>query len=1079
MDGKSQEDMGLDSVTNYLAAIANNTKSLNETFNTGVEKLYKLLSSNLGVIKRSFGKVLKYAKRDSDNLDNISSKISSLYEHISFSGDSGNIDKESGKSTKTKHIKIDINGGKLNPEDANKWLKNLATLFELSESKIKKINNMFNTLNSGFIKINKTVRPAAMGLAMFAGSLLLLNLLSFTAIVKLSFGLAALGAGIGFFLNSIIRSLGNKSAFKTFIILRQLPALFIGLGKGILMLSLGLLIFSQVKGAAVGLAVTVGIIVSLFALFNGRKRRTVSMSIDLRIFRFASAIGILVLALYAVQSIPFSAVFVLIGVVIALGLALRLFNKRKGLAGVASKNKSLMGEFAMGMGILVLALYAVKDISFVALFKLVLFVGILGLAIKSTRGASSLTKFAMGFAIMVLAMYAMQVSIDISTLFRVTIFIAALGVVSKLFNKTGAISLLMMSGAILAIGYALSKFADSGFDMMNMLTFTLTVTLFAGLLALLGSPPMNVLIGIGSVILGLMGVSLYISAKAFEKISQVKVDIINILAFMGSISILAIGLTLLTPFLLLSLPASALLIPMGISLMLAGSGFNSLSTMQFNTENIMDFTKSIGILALGLSVLLVPLVLATPASLLLIPIMLAIMSGALLLRFINTLDFGGDNENSNINTFMSSTKKLVDSINDFGLITLGKTAMKAALLLPLFATLTSGAHAMKAINEIGVDNAKFDNFTVMVDTVVTNITDTISRNEDKLDGAEAGLEVLTKIFNVGGNIAQTVKNMAGLTYNEYKVVNGKMVLHKTHKLGPEDFKAAGENLGFLINALVEPLSILGDTSASKFTLGGITFDNPFKDSAASKGVDFVAKIGNAFLPLSESLKTLTETGLFTDSTKVETFTQGMSSLIKGYSENIVKFADIDTVKAEQAITKIVKFNSLFEESDTENLKNISLSFERIINVFSDEPKWKAIRENLKFMSKEFRDITTSLNSLNLEKALQFEKSLKIIAQANSADVAGLIEKLTELIDVVKVQTGNVADSVDTGGKNTQIAAQKSATQTKEIKTQQQVAQADNSVMEATMSELKEVLSSIDGKLAGTLKVKSANKGTFI
>lgn len=1067
MQGKSQEEMGLDSVANYLAAIATNTKSLNETFNTGVQSLHKLLSSNLGSIKRRFTSILKYAKRDSDNIANISTKIDSIYANA-YSG------------TGEQYIKIDINAGKLNPEDANKWLTNIIKLGEFDKAKTKNIQDVFDTLNGGFVAIRKNALPAALGLFAFSSSLLMLNFLSFTGILKISLGLATLGAGIGFFLNSIIRSLGNKSAFKTFIILKQLPNLFLGLGKGILMLSIGLLLFSQVKGAAVGLAITIGLISVLFAQFKSKRAVARVNTIDMKIFRFAMSIGILVLALYAVKDVPFKAVLMLVGVIVTLGLALRLFNKKSGLAGIkgGKKRKSLMLDFAIGMGILVLALHAVKEVSFTGLFKLVLFVGILGIAIKSTRGATSLMKFALGFGIMVLAMYAMQVSINVETLFMVVGFISALGLATKLFNKQGAINMLMLSAGVLAIGYSLGVFKNSGFSFTDLLLFTGSVIVISGVLFLLGLPGVNVTIALGAGVLALVGVSLYISALAFGKISKVNIEIKNILTFVGSIFIIAIGLALVTPALLLALPSAVMLIPLGVSLFLSASGFNSLAGMEFNTDNIWDFTKSIGILSLGLAGLLIPITLATPASLLLIPIMLTTLGAAVLMRTINTMDFASGTKK--IDKFMDGVGSIVGKINDFGLITLGKTAMKAAMLLPLFMTLSAGAHSMKAINDIDVNTGKFENFTWMVDNVVTNITDTIANNEDKLSAAEDGLDVLTKIFSVGGNIAQTVKNMTGLQYNEYKVVNGKLVLHKTHKLGPEDFKAAGANLGMLINALVQPLTLLGDSSASSFTLGGFTFDNPFKDSAASKGIDFVARIGNAFLPLSESLKTLTETGLLTDDAKVKSFTDNMGKLIQGYATNITKLSTIDMNTASNAMIQIKNFNMLFNDTDTNNLESVSLSFERIINVFSDEPKWKAIRANLSYMSSEFRDITASLNSLNLEKAIQFEKSLKIIAEANQAEISTLVETLTELIGVIKTQQ-DALESSNVGNDNTnrQIVQQVSQPQTRNNTQPQQTHQQQGPDMGALIDEMKGVLSSIDSKLAGTIKVKSANKNSFI
>lgn len=998
MQGASAEDMGLTSVVALISNIATSNNSIDKTlkslnFSSSKETIK---SSDFNVTKMLV-KIKNYSMVQYMRLSQIANSINEIRDSIIAK-----------KDVALNSINIDIGGKIKNFKPVSNFLEKLTDFVNTDQSKFNTVNTFLDTLNVKFALIGKTTKTAGFGLLLFTGALSVLSLVSFIGILKFGMMLGVLGASIAFFIFAVTKSFRGTGSIKTLIILKTLPDIFTSIGKGVIQLSIGLMIFSLVKtGKILTLMGTIAGILAIFAFYSNNQRDNLDKNLSFGSFfrvrrsnspfvgmlKFSIALSLMVLALNAVKDINFSAVVNLVSIITILIVLMKL----NGGGGIRRGTRaSAIVSFAMGIGLLVLGLHAIKEVDMDSVFKLLFFVAGLGLALRTFKLAPALTKFAFGFGILVLAMYAIQ-DLKTETLFKTLLFISGLGLALRLFKgNSGALNMALLSASLLVFTFALSSFLVLNVSVADILTFAGAITALALVVGLMGLGATSAAIGLGSLVLIGLGASLFVAATSFGLISKLNIQFVNILEFALSIGFMAITLALLTPYLLLSLPAALMLLPLSASLFLSANAFAIMSKNDVNFDNILAFAGSISIIALSLAALSIPLLLATPASLLLIPIMVSLLIAAEAFELIGKYKFKRDD----FKTFFYGIETLINGIGNFGLISLGKTGIKALLLVPIFASMLLGAEMMKNIQEVKLSESSMGSFNKMVNLTVNEIATTLSENEDVLKRAEPGLDVLSKIFSVGGNIAKTVKNMASLSYDEYVVKDGKLVLKKRHKLTEADFMAAGNSLGLIIQALVDPLNKLGADS-NLLTIGNYTFANPFKGDNKSKGLEFVARLGNAYLPLSESIEKISRSGLMGDDSQIDRFAVNISKVVNGYVSALNSAGKIDIRRAERSLRKMVDFNEIFaENNEFGNIDNLSLSFERIVNVFSDEGKWKMIRKNLKTMKDEFVGITKALNSLDMEKALSFERSMKIIAESNRSDVQGLIEKIVELIEAL-------------------------------------------------------------------------------
>ena len=689
------------------------------------------------------------------------------------------------------------------------------------------------------ISNNKELNPGldkfTIGIGILTVSMLMMKFIPWESGLKM----IAFVAGINLVLQQFMK-VGGGAKTDT---LKNNPMIAFSVGIGILTASMLMMKFISWE-AGLGMIVFIDLITISLNKFSMKGKQGIANN---PIIMFALGVGILTLAMFAMNSIPWQSITSMILFIGGLGLVMKLFNFDK----MGPSNS--MVSFAFGFGLLVLAMYGINELPWETLAITIVFIGALGLVMKlfnfdKMGPRNAMVSFAFGFGIMVLAMYAIK-ELPWQTLALTLGFIGALGLVMKLFGPIQGTQFLMLSGGLIGIAGALWIFKQINLKIEDALLFGIIIVGLAGIITLIAGD--SALIKEGSIALGIMSVATLISGLSLWLLSKLEFNMENILSFGVCVAILVIAYNLLADGVgEISLLGAGLFVLIAGATFLGGLAISYLSKMEFDVANITAFVICIGIITAGFALLALPAVVGLVGALAFIPIATASIVGALALGLISKTNI----DTKKIDLFYTNAKKLVEGLNEIGSWDLVKTAAKSLLLLPVFRAAYLGAKSLESITSANIDNVKISNFGGVLTNFVDTISTVLSSNEAKLENAKPGIEALAKLMSVSSGIARTIQLMANMQFYEYGVKDGKLVLKGVRTLNADDFKRVGENLGTMLQCLIEPLTILGSDSTS-FVIGGKVITNPFKSDTALKGIDLLSKIGNAFQPLAESVKT--------------------------------------------------------------------------------------------------------------------------------------------------------------------------------------------------------------------------------
>lgn len=906
-------------------------------------------------------------------------------------------------------------------------------------------------------QIGKDVDKFGYGILALTGSLLLIQFVPWEAVGKLIVFIGGLTLALRFF-NGPNNTGGD---------IKSNPMLMFAAGIGILTLSM--LIIQFVPWEAIG-----KMIVFIFGLgialkfFNGPKGTSGGIK-DNPMVMFSLGIGLLTLSLLAFDEIPLASVFKMILFVGALGFIMSRFNfEHKGA-------KNSMVIFALGLGLFILAILAFDELPYEAMFKTIMFIGALGLTMKlfnfNRMGpANSMISFSFGFAIMVLAMYAMN-ELPYEAMFKTLLFLGGLGLVMKLFNGTSGLSFLLLSIGIIAISGALWIFKKIDWSITDALVFGATIAILAGVVALAGIPVISVAIGLGTLAITAMSIGLIITGLSLSAISNLPINHTNLLNFAISSGLLAVTFAAITPFAILGAVGAIAFLPIAASALIASIALLIIS--QIKNFDVTNFSNAVSNLTdtyynLGFGV-----VGAALAAVAFLPIASISILTAIALRLISGLVIN----NTNLLNYGIGIKTLVNGINDLGGWDLAKTAAKSLLLVPVFGSALAGALVLRLISALDIDNNKVLGFGNLIITFTDTIASALSKNESKLSSAMPGINALAKLMSISGSLAKTIQLMANMQFYEYGVENGKLVLKGVRSLTSADFKRVGENLGTMLQCLIEPLTILGSNSNS-FVIGGKVITNPFKSSTALKGIEMLAAVGNAFKPLAESIKTYASLPMVSNPELLNMFRDSLLIITQTYMWMFGKLSTLNPTIILSSISLITKFNDNFKNIDTKKIESLNTIFEKFVNNLSDDVKWLKIHNNLKLLGKQFQDVAKNINSIDIEKATLFERNVRnLVDKNNGENLRQAVESLAELLNMIKEQqeviinTPTVPNPLGNPLGNPLIPTPLNKNPDKKLPTKTNNVDNDDTLLINALNGITSQLSGIAGKLSDTLKVR--------
>lgn len=731
-----------------------------------------------------------------------------------------------------------------------------------------------------------------------------------------------------------------------------------------------------------------------------------------KMIQFAMGIGILTLALIVMEYVEWPSIFKMIFFIAGLGLTMALFNfDEKG-----PKNSMIM--FAFGLGLMTLAILAIGEIDNEILIKGILFIGGLGLVMKlfnfdKMGPKNSMISFAFGFAVMVLAMYAIN-ELPWEALGKTLLFLGGLGLILKLFKGTETLNMIGLGAGIAIIAGALWIFKKINWTLDDALSFGLTLVGLGAIFAAAGIPAVAALIGLGVLSMIGMAIGSILIGLSLYDISNMEFNYKNIGYFILSAGILAVG------FAALAIPAvpgaigAALFIPIAISSLLGALSLCAISNMTFDTQKIDNYISSVSSLVWGFAKLILEIPFAATVALGLLPIFGSAYLGAIVLSKLNGLKIN----TQKIFEFGEGSKILIGAIDNIGGWNLVKVAAKAVLLLPIFSAGWLASKVLSSISNTEFNVEKINSLGGVIDSFTTMMSDTLSKNEDKLKSSKNGIKALAKLMSVGGGIANVIQMMANMKFYEYTVKDGKLVLSGVRVLTADDFKRVSENLGTMLQCLIEPLVILGSDSSS-FVIGGKVITNPFKSSTALKGIEMLSQLGNAFKPLAESVKTYSSIPMVSNPALLGNFSLSLMVLTNTFMFVFKKLSTLDNDLIDTSIENLVHFFDSLKNAETKTLTDLNEIFTKFTNNLSDEVKWKKIQNNLKVIKEQFGGIAKNINSIDIEKATAFERNIKnLIDKNNGENLKSAVDSLTELLGLVKENQGTFNNVSTSSNSNT-------------------------------------------------------------
>lgn len=433
------------------------------------------------------------------------------------------------------------------------------------------------------------------------------------------------------------------------------------------------------------------------------------VSLPKQLTDFAMGIGILTLAMFAMNYIDGKSIFKMLLFIGGLGLIFKLFTGKNSLA-------KQMKDFGLGIGILTLSLLAMNYVDWMSIGKLLAFIGVLALElalinkIGGSGPASGMIGFAFGIGILVLALFAMK-ELPWESLLKMVVFIAGLGLALKLYDAKSGMMMLGIGAGILLLSGALWVFTKTNFTPENMMVLGGTVLMLGIIFNIIGKFATQAILG--AIAVGIIGVATALAYTTLALASKIDMNYGNLVIFGIVVGVLtalySIGIS--TGILVLAV-AGAVVTTVMVALTVV-SALGLLLISQFNI-NISPFTTGITDLTWTLMKLAIPAVPALVAAALMIPLTGLVLVSALILKKVSEQKV----DVKNIKSLTLGLQALVEGIDEIGLIAATKASAKALLLIPLLKAL-SILTSIKIMNP--AEQALFKTSTSTAVDVLTNV----------------------------------------------------------------------------------------------------------------------------------------------------------------------------------------------------------------------------------------------------------------------------------------------------------------------------------------------------------------------
>ena len=864
----------------------------------------------------------------------------------------------------------------------------------------------------GFDKMGRIriMNMIAIALLMITTSLIGFNYVSWENVIKYNVFISLLGLSLR-------------------TIRKDMPTMGV-LALGFVALTMALMDFQELNWMSIiqiiGVVGLLGFVVNKFVigrLASGTTTNNLSSSLSGGGFRGGGLIGfalgllLLTFALERFAGIHWQSVLKAITIIAVLGIVFKLFFQEK-TTGLKKKKKSgiqvpSMIGFALGLGLLVLALDAVTEIEWKSVFQLVTLMVAIGLIFKFLMPQKSKTSgilgFALGIGLLILALDAMS-EIPWENVFKLVTFMTGIGVALWLIKGTGFFQMIAMAGAIYVMVYSLEYLSKIKLNANSMNAFLLFYGVVAVGLFFIGKFASKILLGAGIVLV--IGWAAGVMANALAKISSLTFSLEGTLVWFGGVVLIGlamagIGALMMTGVgaILVGAGALAVLAIAGASLLMAYA-LSEISNLTYSDSAFESFSYGIGLL-INAYIDLDPIatLVSVATAIATVPILLTSLVAIGVMKLIDYVFNGNTTLDSSINIFSTSLGNLINSFSDnISGWKAVKGLMKSVAILPILGTMFLASLLLTKISRTEWDASRLGAFNSMFAIFINDTVDTINKHKDALASAQPGIKSIAKLINIASSLANVVRDISSLKFVEMGVVDGKIVVTGVRQLLPTDFENVGNSIGKLILALIDPIKALGMDSAN-WRIGSEVIANPFKNDTFANGINNIKKITTAFEPLITSVTAYAKTGIAFDYGKMNRFEYSLKTTANTYATVFQTLAEIERKKlfkdASKTITAIQEYNDLWDDLDFDSFKDYSKLFNSFIDRLADAEKWKIIHKNISILTANLQKTVKAINSIDLEKAAALEVNVKQLSDKNNIQyIKEVIEEFANLFGII-------------------------------------------------------------------------------
>ena len=547
------------------------------------------------------------------------------------------------------------------------------------------------------------------------------------------------------------------------------------MSKGIAVIAGSLLVLNFVKFSSVFMLVAS--IMALTYAINKIKPKEIT-----GITSLAKGIGIITLSMVALNYVNWYAPIMMLGFIY--GLTKVLNNDRKLLRKGSAEE---LPRFAMGIGLLTLSVIAMSAVNWTAPLLMLGFIGGLLLLItmsnKLNKGGapgfpSGLPGFAFGVGLLTLAMFAMK-ELPWDAMWKTLVFIGGLALSLKLMGQTSIWMMPLVAVGVTAIALSMRAVAQSGIEWSHVGMLLATIGGLAVVTGIMGALGPVALIGAATMVL--IGGSSLLLAVSLSKISALDISFEDIGKFGASIIGLSLAYLVATPFALLGIVGATLFIPIAVSALLAAGSLAAISALSVDSEKIITFGTSIGELSWAYTKNIGSIIVGLVASALFVPLAITSLLAAGTLKVIGALNVKPDK----ISGFGSALNILVEAYDDIGFIKAGKVGAKALLLLPMAITSRQIADTLKLLSEVKVGPDQMDVFGRTLATYIQKMADVINSSVSTIKDAQPGIDAIAKLTNIGFQMLDSIHKMANLEIVEHEAKDGQLVVKSVRKFDLE------------------------------------------------------------------------------------------------------------------------------------------------------------------------------------------------------------------------------------------------------------------------------------------------------